>query len=372
MALPRRHPATRRSPARTDPPTGLVARNRVDLPAPQHQHRGFARAAPVFARAAPACRARRQRPPAPGLAAWPPALHHRGMARPRPGLLPRTAGERRSGRLHRPTVAGSAPVTGFSVTPGFIAGEGRRLDRGWSCPALPVTMGGRRAAPRARSTAWAAGPSGAGGPVECQNSAVIFGEGFYAEVPPHTVPGATSRCARSAGGSSQMSAARTARRRGPAGPGMSPAEHGYPCRGTSSPMSVAAGGRLIRTNQPAEPGEDQVEQAKGHRRSSCPAGAPGASVQLTGQDDFWHPTAPPRRGQGPHPGRQPAPRPDHHFPQALREQLAALPGNPRALASRPRSVTHHPARTDPSRRAAGEAQLQVSVRIHGDPPEERS
>ncbi len=28
---------------------------------------------------------------------------------------------------------------------------------------------------------------------------------------------------------------------------------------------------------------------------SCRAGAPGASVQLTGQADFWHPTGPERR-----------------------------------------------------------------------------
>lgn len=46
-------------------------------------------------------------------------------------------------------------------------------------------------------------------------------------------------------------------------------------------------------------------------------------------------------------------------------------GNPRTLPSRPRSVTHYSARTEPGRQAAGEAQLTVSGSA-ATQPEERS
>ena len=52
MALPRRHPAARRSLAWTGPPTWPVARSPVHLLAPQHKHCGIPRTAPVFARVA--------------------------------------------------------------------------------------------------------------------------------------------------------------------------------------------------------------------------------------------------------------------------------------------------------------------------------
>jgi hypothetical protein len=44
----------------------------------------------------------------------------------------------------------------------------------------------------------------------------------------------------------------------------------------------------------------QLTAAMGRRWLSCRAGAPGASVQLTGQADFWHPTRPevPRSRKG--------------------------------------------------------------------------
>jgi hypothetical protein len=40
----------------------------------------------------------------------------------------------------------------------------------------------------------------------------------------------------------------------------------------------------------ADPNEDQVEQAKGHRRSSSPTAVFDASPQVTATADFWHPT----------------------------------------------------------------------------------
>jgi hypothetical protein len=51
--------------------------------------------------------------------------------------------------------------------------------------------------------------------------------------------------------------------------------------------------RPSRTKPAAEPDEDQVEQAKGHGRPSCPTADLGASPQLTGTADFWHPTPDP-------------------------------------------------------------------------------
>lgn len=52
MALPPPQPAARRPSAGTDPPTGLAARSRLHLLAPQHKLRGIALAALVFTRVA--------------------------------------------------------------------------------------------------------------------------------------------------------------------------------------------------------------------------------------------------------------------------------------------------------------------------------
>jgi len=49
--------------------------------------------------------------------------------------------------------------------------------------------------------------------------------------------------------------------------------------------------RTTKQDQPAaDPDEDQVEQAEGHGQPSSLTADPGASLQLTGQADFWHPT----------------------------------------------------------------------------------
>jgi hypothetical protein len=53
---------------------------------------------------------------------------------------------------------------------------------------------------------------------------------------------------------------------------------------------LARGSRAAEQDQPAaEPDEDQVEQARGHGRSSCTRLNLEASLQLTGEADFWHP-----------------------------------------------------------------------------------
>ena len=54
-------------------------------------------------------------------------------------------------------------------------------------------------------------------------------------------------------------------------------------------LRVRGGGLAAGQDQPpAQPREDQVEQTEGHRQSSRLTPDPGASLQLTGQADFWH------------------------------------------------------------------------------------
>jgi len=57
------------------------------------------------------------------------------------------------------------------------------------------------------------------------------------------------------------------------------------------PVAMVLGGRrTTEQDQPAaDPDEDQIEEAKGHGRSSWPTEDPVASLQFTGQADFWHP-----------------------------------------------------------------------------------
>src|SRR5215831_11728099 len=98
-------------------------------------------------------------------------------------------------------------------------------------------------------------------------------------------------------------------------------------------------------DQPAaEPNEDQVEEAKGHGRSSCPTADLDASPQLTGTADFWHPTAaamcwpggplrpPPRRAarvQATHRG------PRRHRTAAVCRQCLRVTGRRQAPGRRP-------------------------------------
>ncbi len=108
-----------------------------------------------------------------------------------------------------------------------------------------------------------------------------------------TVPGVTSRCARSLLGRCRISAASTAR---PAqsrrGLGLVRRSTATSCRSTSSSAFVDADERPGQDKPASKPDEDQIQQTKGHRRSSCPAAAPPASLQPTAQADFWHPTGP--------------------------------------------------------------------------------
>jgi len=56
-------------------------------------------------------------------------------------------------------------------------------------------------------------------------------------------------------------------------------------------LGVLGGCRPAEQDQPAaQPREDEIEQAEGHARSSCPTTDLAPSRQLTGQADFWHPT----------------------------------------------------------------------------------
>jgi hypothetical protein len=78
---------------------------------------------------------------------------------------------------------------------------------------------------------------------------------------------------------------------------MGPFQHGLLVPQREQP-GVRAGRRPTEQDQPvAEPDEDQIEQAQGHGRSSWSTADPGASLQLTDQADFWHPTGP--TGQNP-------------------------------------------------------------------------
>ena len=98
------------------------------------------------------------------------------------------------------------------------------------------------------------------------------------------------RCARSFPGTTPISAAMTARPAQPSrGRGRSAAQPGDLVP-QHQQFRVLRRGRVAGQDQPAaELNEDQVEQAKGHRRSSCPTADLGASPQLTGPADFWHP-----------------------------------------------------------------------------------
>src|ERR1019366_9175845 len=59
-------------------------------------------------------------------------------------------------------------------------------------------------------------------------------------------------------------------------------------------LGVVGGRRAAEQDQPAtDPDEDQIEEAKGHGRSSWPNEDPAASLQFTGQADLWHPTGEP-------------------------------------------------------------------------------
>jgi hypothetical protein len=72
-------------------------------------------------------------------------------------------------------------------------------------------------------------------------------------------------------------------------PGMGAAQHGdfVP---QHEQFRVLGRRRTAGQDQPAaEPDEDQVRQAKGHGRSSCPLAGPGSSLQLRGQAEFSYP-----------------------------------------------------------------------------------
>jgi hypothetical protein len=101
------------------------------------------------------------------------------------------------------------------------------------------------------------------------------------------VPGVTSRCARSRRGK-EWAQRREDRAVGPVqgrpGPGAAQ------CGLVPQYEQFRVLGRCGATEQDqpvAEPDEDQVEQAKGHGRSSCATAGPGTSPQLTAKADFW-------------------------------------------------------------------------------------
>ena len=104
-----------------------------------------------------------------------------------------------------------------------------------------------------------------------------------------TVPGVTSRCARSLPGRSLISAS-TARRA---------QSHRAPARCGAAPRPRAAARAVPHPWTPAndrqdksasKPHEDQIEQTQRHGRSSCPAATPHLSRQVTAIGRLLHPT----------------------------------------------------------------------------------
>jgi hypothetical protein len=120
-----------------------------------------------------------------------------------------------------------------------------------------------------------------------------------------TVPGVTSRCARSLAGRSLISAASTARRaqshRAPARCGAAPRPR-TAARAVPHPWTPANN----RQDKPAsKPHEDQIEQTQRHGRSSCPAATPRLSRQVTAIGRLLAPRG--RIAAAPRPGRLLAP-----------------------------------------------------------------
>ena len=119
------------------------------------------------------------------------------------------------------------------------------------------------------------------GPFPGDQAAVLPEHGAGCDQPGHV---------QALAGRSRISAARTARSaQSSRALGVARRSTATSCRSTSSSTSLEAG--AAEQDQPAaKPDEDQVEQAKGHGRSSCPTADRGASMQLTDQAHFWHPT----------------------------------------------------------------------------------
>ena len=106
------------------------------------------------------------------------------------------------------------------------------------------------------------------------------------------VPGVTSRCTRSRAGRSRISAARMARSaQSSRGRGLARRSTATSCRNTSSSASLDADVR--EQSQPAaEPDEDEVEQAQGHKPAMLPAARPlpQANPQVSHLRSVWNPT----------------------------------------------------------------------------------
>jgi hypothetical protein len=134
-----------------------------------------------------------------------------------------------------------------------------------------------------------------------------------------TVPGVTSRCARSLAGRSRISVARTARSaQSSRGRGFARRRTATSCRSTSSSASLEADDRPSRTSQP----QTRTNMRQSRRRDTDGHDAvrlARPSSQVTGHADFWHPT-----------GAQPARERKHrssaaHAPDQPRSAATALP-----------------------------------------------
>jgi hypothetical protein len=106
------------------------------------------------------------------------------------------------------------------------------------------------------------------------------------------VPGVTRRHICRSGGKSRISAVRAARPAQPGwGRGLARRSTATSCRSTSSSASLDAVERLSRTSQP--PNRTSIRQSR--RKDTADHHVlplvSGISPQLTGEADFWHPTA---------------------------------------------------------------------------------
>src|ERR1022692_1051848 len=123
-------------------------------------------------------------------------------------------------------------------------------------------------------------------------------------------------------------------------------------------LNVLGDWRAAKQDKPAaEPDQDEIQQTKGHGRSSSPTADvdAGASLQLGGQADFWHPAGCPGRPA-------PAPAAPWYLTAARRRPARDGPAGRCRLCSWPPARSPPPWTPAPHRgRSAGTSRARASA-----------